>query len=31
VAAAFIIYRHKANIGRIRAGNEHVFKFGGGK
>jgi glycerol-3-phosphate acyltransferase PlsY len=30
-AAAFIIYRHKANIGRIRAGNESVFKFGGGK
>jgi glycerol-3-phosphate acyltransferase PlsY len=30
-AAAFIIYRHKANIGRIRAGNENVFKFGGGK
>jgi acyl phosphate:glycerol-3-phosphate acyltransferase len=31
VAAAFIIYRHKGNIGRIRVGNEHVFKFGGGK
>ena len=30
-AAAFIIYRHKANIGRIRAGNENVFRFGGGK
>jgi len=26
-AAAFIIYRHSANIGRIRAGIEHVFKF----
>ncbi len=31
VAAGFIIYRHKGNIERIRAGNEHVFKFGGGK
>jgi len=30
-AAVFIIYRHSANLGRIRAGNEHVFKFGGGK
>jgi glycerol-3-phosphate acyltransferase PlsY len=30
-AAVFIIYRHSGNIGRIRAGNEHVFKFGGGK
>jgi glycerol-3-phosphate acyltransferase PlsY len=29
VAAGFIIYRHRANIGRVRAGNEHVFKFGG--
>jgi glycerol-3-phosphate acyltransferase PlsY len=27
VAAAFIIYRHQANIGRLRAGNESVFKF----
>src|SRR5271167_1587889 len=27
VAAVFIIYRHSANIGRIRAGTEHVFKF----
>jgi glycerol-3-phosphate acyltransferase PlsY len=26
-AAAFIIHRHSANIGRIRAGTEHVFKF----
>jgi acyl phosphate:glycerol-3-phosphate acyltransferase len=31
VAAGFIIYRHRANMERIRAGNEHVFKFGGGK
>ena len=30
-AAAFIIYRHRANIERIRVGNEHVFRFGGGK
>jgi len=30
-AAAFIIYRHRANIERIRAGNENVFKFGSGK
>lgn len=27
VAAAFIVYRHKQNIGRIRAGTEHVFQF----
>jgi len=27
VAGAFIIYRHKDNIARIRAGNEHVFRF----
>lgn len=26
---AFIVWRHKANIQRIRAGNEHVFSFGG--
>jgi glycerol-3-phosphate acyltransferase PlsY len=31
VAAVFIVYRHRANIVRIRAGNENVFKFGGGK
>jgi acyl phosphate:glycerol-3-phosphate acyltransferase len=31
VAAVFIVYRHRANIERIRAGNESVFKFGGGK
>jgi acyl phosphate:glycerol-3-phosphate acyltransferase len=30
-AAVFIIYRHRTNIDRIRAGNEHVFRFGGGK
>ena len=28
-AAVFIIYRHRANIERIRAGNENVFRFGG--
>jgi glycerol-3-phosphate acyltransferase PlsY len=28
-AAAFIIYRHKENIGRLRAGTENVFRFGG--
>lgn len=27
VAGAFIIYRHSANIARIRAGNENVFRF----
>jgi glycerol-3-phosphate acyltransferase PlsY len=31
IAGAFIISRHKANIGRLRAGNEHVFRFGGAK
>ncbi len=31
VAAIFIIYRHKANIARIRAGNENVFRFVGRK
>jgi acyl phosphate:glycerol-3-phosphate acyltransferase len=29
IAGAFIIYRHRANISRIRAGNENVFSFGG--
>ena len=29
IAGAFIVYRHKANIQRIRAGTEHVFSFGG--
>lgn len=28
VAGAFIVARHKANIHRIRAGNEYVFRFG---
>jgi glycerol-3-phosphate acyltransferase PlsY len=28
LAAVFIVYRHSANIGRIRAGTESVFKFG---
>jgi len=27
VAGAFIVYRHKANIDRLRAGTEHVFRF----
>ena len=27
VAGAFIIYRHRSNIARIRAGNENVFRF----
>ncbi|HLJ50268.1 MAG TPA: glycerol-3-phosphate 1-O-acyltransferase PlsY [Bryobacteraceae bacterium] len=31
VAGAFIVIRHKANIQRIRAGNENVFRFGGTK
>ena len=28
IGGAFIVYRHKANLHRIRAGNEHVFNFG---
>jgi glycerol-3-phosphate acyltransferase PlsY len=28
VAAGFLIYRHRANIGRIRLGTENVFRFG---
>src|SRR5581483_9117221 len=28
IAGAFIVIRHKANIHRIRAGNEYVFSFG---
>lgn len=28
-AGAFIIWRHKSNIERLRAGTEHVFSFGG--
>ena len=27
-AAVFVIYRHRGNIGRIRAGTENVFRFG---
>ncbi len=27
VAAVFIVYRHRQNIGRIRTGTEHVFQF----
>ena len=27
VAGAFIIYKHRANIERLRAGNEYVFRF----
>lgn len=27
LAGAFIIYRHRANIERLRAGTEHVFRF----
>ena len=28
VAAVFVIYRHRANIERIRSGTENVFRFG---
>ena len=28
IAAAFIVYRHKSNVERIRAENEHVFTLG---
>jgi glycerol-3-phosphate acyltransferase PlsY len=28
VAGGFIVYRHRGNIDRIRAGNEHVLSFG---
>jgi acyl phosphate:glycerol-3-phosphate acyltransferase len=31
VSGAFIIYRHRANLARIRAGTEHVLSLGGGK
>jgi glycerol-3-phosphate acyltransferase PlsY len=31
IAGAVIIWRHRTNIGRLRAGNEHVFRFGGPK
>jgi glycerol-3-phosphate acyltransferase PlsY len=30
-ASALVIYRHKSNIERIRAGNENVFRWGGSK
>jgi acyl phosphate:glycerol-3-phosphate acyltransferase len=29
IAGGFIVYRHRGNIERIRAGNENVFSFGG--
>jgi glycerol-3-phosphate acyltransferase PlsY len=29
LAGAFIIWRHRANIERLRAGTEHVFSFAG--
>jgi glycerol-3-phosphate acyltransferase PlsY len=28
-AGAFIIYRHRANIARVRAGTEYTFRFAG--
>jgi acyl phosphate:glycerol-3-phosphate acyltransferase len=31
VSSAFIIYRHRANIARIRTGTEHVLSLGGRK
>lgn len=31
IAGAFIVYRHTANLARIRAGNEHVFSFRGAR
>lgn len=31
VCGAFIVWRHKANIARLRAGTENVFRFGGKK
>jgi acyl phosphate:glycerol-3-phosphate acyltransferase len=31
VSGAFIVYRHRANIERIRAGNEYLFSFTGKK
>jgi glycerol-3-phosphate acyltransferase PlsY len=30
IGATFIIYRHRSNIRRLRAGKEHVFTFGSG-
>lgn len=29
IGGAFIVYRHKGNIERLRAGTENVFRFGG--
>ena len=29
IAGGFIVYRHKANLQRIRAGTENLFSFGG--
>jgi glycerol-3-phosphate acyltransferase PlsY len=29
IAGGFIVFRHRSNLERIRAGNEHVFSFGG--
>jgi glycerol-3-phosphate acyltransferase PlsY len=29
IAGVFIVWRHRSNIARIRAGNENVFSFGG--
>lgn len=31
LGGAFIIWRHKANIERLRTGKEHVFSFGGNR
>jgi len=31
IAAAFIVWRHRSNIARLRAGTENVFRFGGSK
>lgn len=31
LSGAFIVWRHKSNIGRLRAGTENVFRFGSGK
>ena len=29
IAGGFIVWRHRSNIERMRAGNEHLFSFGG--
>ena len=31
IAGGFVVFRHRANLGRIRDGNEHVFRFGAPK